>query len=67
MKFLQGKSLYVRKRIAIIATGSIGIILLVVFIYIYTHPHAPKHDPERAIDTGYTIIIHKVQSLFHRK
>lgn len=64
---LQGKPLHVRRRIAVIATGSIGIILVLALIYIYTHPQPVQRDPERAITAAYTTILGKVQSLFHHK
>jgi hypothetical protein len=67
MKLLEGKSLYVRRRIAVIATGTIGILLILIMIWVYTHPHVPKHDPERGLHHFYTIFVAKVQSLFHRK
>ena len=66
MNFLR-KPLYVRKRMAIIITGVVGLILILVCIYLYAHPHEPKHDPERGIMAIYTTFIDKVQSLFHRK
>jgi hypothetical protein len=65
IKFLQGKSLYVRRRIAIIWTGIVGIILITIFILVYTHPQPLRRDPERTIDSTYTIFLNKVQSLFH--
>jgi hypothetical protein len=67
MKFLQDRSLDVRKRIAIIASGIVGIVLVLVLIFLYTHPHPAKHDPESAIDGIYTTITIKIQSLFHHK
>jgi hypothetical protein len=66
-KFLQGKPLYIRRRIAIIATGMCGLILLAILILIYTHPQKERRDPERAIDLTYTMLLEKVQSLFHHK
>ncbi len=67
MAFLEGKSLHARRRIAIIATGTIGIVLLLLMIYLYTRPQHAEHDPEIWIARGYTTIIGHVQSLFHRK
>lgn len=67
MAFLQGKSLQARRRIAVISTGCIAGVLLLLMIYLYVYPPKINRDPERGIVAGYTIIIEKVQSLFHRK
>jgi hypothetical protein len=67
MKLMQGKPLHVRQRIAAIATGSVGLVLILVFIYAYMHPIRPKWDPEYTITSAYTTVLGKVQSLFHRK
>lgn len=67
MRFLQGKSLQERKRIALIATGSIAGILVLVMVYIYSRPTVPKRDPERAITSAYATLLEKIQSLFASK
>jgi hypothetical protein len=67
MKFLSGKPLHVRKRMAVIISGCVGILLILIMLYVYTHPHQPKHDPERGLMAIYTTIIDKIQSLFIRK
>ena len=67
IRFLQGKPLHVRKRIAIIATGIIGIILVLIMLYVYAHPPKTTHDPAKGIIAISTMFFEKVQSLFHRK
>jgi len=52
---------------AVIATGSIAVVLMLVLIYSYTHQAPVRHDPERRITAIYTTILTKIQSLFHRK
>jgi Zn-dependent protease len=64
---LEGKPLQARKRMVVIGTGIVGIILILILIYTYAHPVPVKHDPEVHIATGYTTILTKIQSLFHRK
>ncbi len=64
---LQGKPVHVRRRMAVIATGSIAVVLMLVLIYSYTHQAPVRHDPERRITAIYTTILTKIQSLFHRK
>jgi hypothetical protein len=66
-KFLQDKPLHVRRRIAIIATGVIALILIALMFYSYSHPQKVSHDPERRITYAYTMLLEKLQSLFHRK
>jgi hypothetical protein len=67
MRLLQGKSLQARRRIAIIATGCITFILILVMIYNYVYPPKITRDPVSGIVTIYTTIIDRVQMLFHRK
>ncbi len=67
MKFLQGKPLHIRKRIAAMWTGGIAIVLILLMVYSYSHPQQVTRDPERGIMNGYTIVLGKIQSLFHRK
>jgi len=67
MNFLEGKPLHARKRIAVIATGSVGIALVLLMVYLYSRPQHFEHDPEIWIVRGYTTIISPLQSLFHRK
>jgi len=61
------KPLQARRRIAIIATGSIGALLIIIMLYTYAHPARHTRDPERGIATAYTTFLNKIQSLFHRK
>ncbi len=63
----QNKPLHVRRRIAVIVTGSIAVILLFILIMIYTHPQPVRRDPEHLITAVYTTILDKVQSLFSSK
>ncbi|MDB5255260.1 MAG: hypothetical protein JWL92_636 [Candidatus Nomurabacteria bacterium] len=67
MRFLQGKPLHVRTRIATIATGCIAGVLIIIMIYTYARPAAPKHDPEAAITSAYATLLEKIQSLFSSK
>ncbi len=67
MAFLQGKPLHVRQRYAAIATGCVAGILILIMIYSYARPAAPKHDPELAITSAYATLLEKIQSLFSSK
>jgi len=64
---LQGKPIHIRKRIAVIATGSIALILVLLLIYVYTRPYRVERDPTTGIVSAYTTILEKVQMHFHRK
>jgi hypothetical protein len=61
------RPIHVRRRIAVIATGSITVILLFILIWVYTHPQPVRRDPEHVITAVYTTILNKVQSLFSSK
>jgi hypothetical protein len=67
MNFLQGKPLHVRRRMAVIATGCVAGILVLILIFSYARPAAPKHDPELAITSAYATLLEKIQSLFSSK
>ncbi|HTH93142.1 MAG TPA: hypothetical protein VL576_01520 [Candidatus Paceibacterota bacterium] len=66
-KKVLAKPLHVRKRVAVIATGLIGLILILSLVCLYAHPRPAKHDPERGLMAIYTTVIEKIQSLFLRK
>jgi hypothetical protein len=67
MKFLQGKPIHVRRRTAVIATGTIAGILILTMIYTYSRPVQAKRDPEAAITSAYATLLEKIQSLFSSK
>ncbi|MEO5646061.1 MAG: hypothetical protein ABIO57_03280 [Candidatus Paceibacterota bacterium] len=67
IKYLQGKPLHVRKRYAVIATGIIAIILVLIMIYVYTRPQQVERGPEEAITSAYATLLTDTQSLFHSK
>jgi hypothetical protein len=64
---LQDRPLHVRRRIALIATSTITVILLFILIWVYIHPQPVRRDPEHVITAVYTTILNKVQSLFSSK
>ncbi len=67
MKFLQNKSVQERTRLAVIATGCIAVILVLIMIYTYIRPAPPKAGPEEAITSAYATLLEKIQSLFSSK
>ncbi len=67
LTYLQNKPLHVRKRIAIVVTGSIAFILILIMIYIYTRPQVPEKGPEEAITNAYATLLTDTQSLFSPK
>jgi hypothetical protein len=64
---LRDKPLHIRKRTAVIATGSIAIVLLVILIYVYVQPYRPHRDLATSIGNAYTTILLRLQSHFHAK
>jgi hypothetical protein len=56
---------HIRKKIALVLTGGFAFILLIVFIFIYTHPSSKRDSGAGSqIAEFYTTIIERAQSYF---
>lgn len=68
MKSIHQYPPHIRKKIIVSITGCVGILLLFIFVYIYTHQKAPgTAEPVSRLQTFYNTILTTGQSYLEKK
>ncbi len=66
MALLQQHPHHVRKKIALLVTAGVAIVLILLFIYTYTRKDTQTNESGSKLNTFYTTLLEQGQSIFDR-